>query len=262
VLRRAVDPRLRIWFNDGTRGWQVAGDDVLLAPALGTSGTAATGTANNAQMEAVLRELKELRAKVEKQQAVPAPQVPAEPKIVTVSLGSSPSLGKADAPLVLVEFTDFQCPFCKRFHETTMPELVKNYVETGKLRIVSRNLALSFHDKAEPAAQAALCAHQQKKFWAMREKLFGINTALTGTNILKAAEEVQMNMAAFRACVDGKSFAQQVAKDGEAATAAGISGTPTFVLGRQTGENVTGVLLVGARPYAAFEAEIKKMLGK
>ena len=141
-----------------------------------------------------------------------------------------------------------------------MPELIKNYVETGRLRIVSRNLALSFHENAEPAAQAALCAHQQQKFWPMREKLFANTAMLTSANLMKAAEELKLDMTAFRLCVGGKTFASQIAKDGQEAGAAGINGTPTFVLGKPTGDKVTGLLIVGARPYAAFDAEMQKML--
>ena len=263
LLKNAALPRLRVWFNDGTRGWQKAGDDVSLAAALGLPGDGGNTALNTGQADSILRELRDLRAKLDRPSATPpAHEHPeaAEPKFVTVSLGISPSLGRADAPLVLVEFTDYQCGFCKRFHEGVMPELIKNYVETGRLRIVSRNLALSFHENAEPAAQAALCAHQQQKFWPMREKLFANTAMLTSANLMKAAEELKLDMTAFRLCVGGKTFASQIAKDGQEAGAAGINGTPTFVLGKPTGDKVTGLLIVGARPYAAFDAEMQKML--
>src|SRR5437764_13974840 len=83
---------------------------------------------------------------------------PTEPTIATVPIGPGPSLGQADAPVVMVEFTDYQCPYCKQFDTTVMAELTKNFVDTGKLRILSRNLPLSFHPNAEPAAIAALSA--------------------------------------------------------------------------------------------------------
>jgi protein-disulfide isomerase len=262
LLRSSASPRLRVWFNDGTRGWQKAGEDVSLAAALGTPGDA-NGALNGAQADSILRELRDLRAKLDRQQANPTPQAQpqlAAPTIATVSVGSAPSEGISNAPLVLVEFTDFQCGFCKRFHDTVMADLKKDYIDTGKLRVVSRNLPLSFHPNAEPAAQASLCAHQQEKYWPMREKLFGISTDLTAANVTKAAEEVKLDMTAFRQCIDAKTFAGQVAKDAADATAVGISGTPSFVLGKLTGDKVTGKIIVGAMPYAAFEGEIKKML--
>ncbi|MDB6109812.1 MAG: thioredoxin, partial [Pedosphaera sp.] len=216
---------------------------------------------NGAQADSILRELRDLRAKLDRQQANPAPQPqPAAPTIATVSVGTAPSEGNTNAALVLVEFTDFQCGFCKRFHDTVMADLKKDYIDTGKLRVVSRNLPLTFHPNAEPAAQASLCAHQQDKYWPMREKLFAISTDLTAANFTKAAEDLKLDMTTFRQCVEAKTFAGQVARDAADATAVGITGTPSFVLGKLTGDKVTGKIIVGAMPYAAFEGEIKKML--
>lgn len=262
VLRSSASPRLRVWFNDGAHGWQRAGEDASLAAALGIPAES-NGALSGTQADSILRELRDLRAKLDRQQANPTPPAapqPAPPTMGTVSLGSAPSEGSSNAPLVLVEFTDFQCGFCKRFHDTVMSELKKDYIDTGKLRVVSRNLPLSFHPNAEPAAQAALCAHQQEKYWPMRDKLFAISTDLTAANVIKAAEELNLDMTAFHQCVDAKTFAGQVTKDSQDATAVGISGTPSFVLGKLTGDKVTGKIIVGAMPYAVFEGEIKKML--
>jgi protein-disulfide isomerase len=262
TLRRAISPRLRIWFNGGTNSWRIAGEDVPLADALAAAFDPKAAPMSSAQAEALLTEIRQLRALYERQG--PSPVVAAEPAAAptaTISIKDCPSLGRADAPLVLVEFTDFECPFCKEAHQTALSGLKKKYVETGKLRLVMRNLALPFHSHAEPAARAALCAGQQEKFWPMHDKLFAISPALTTTNFLKAAEDLKLDLEVFRACLEGNAPTEQIKKDGKDAATAGIQGTPTFVLGKPDGEHVTGEILVGAQSFAFFDKEIQKRLG-
>jgi protein-disulfide isomerase len=260
----AKDPFLRVWFHDGSnRGWQAAGDTPIkpvlagkIAAAPATHAAAISGT----QADTILRELREMRALVQQQQAATKPATPEPPKIITVPLGDSPSLGEATAPVVLVEFTDFQCFYCKRAHDDVLAAVRTKFVNTGKLRLVSRSLPLPFHANAEPAAHAALCAGAQDQFWPMRDRLFINQEALAQKDLLQAAEELKLDAKAFAACLEGKNFASQIARDKQDAAAAGITGTPTFVLGRANGSNVTGLLMVGAKPLATFEAEIEKLL--
>jgi protein-disulfide isomerase len=258
-LRRVQNPRLKIWFNDGWHGWQRAGEDVPLDNLMASLGDAGRRPITSAQGDAIVQELREVRALLQRQNQPSAP-TPAPPAFATVGL-EGPTLGRTDAPLVMVEFTDYQCPFCKQFHENVLPELVKKYVETGKLRIVSRNLALPFHANAEPAARAALCANEQQKYWTMREKLFASSSDLTATNIFAAAEAASLDRAKFRSCLEAKTFETVVKKDGQEANAAGISGTPSFVLGKPAGDKVNGMVIIGAQPVAAFDTEIQKLLG-
>jgi protein-disulfide isomerase len=265
LLRNASAPQLRVWFNDGLKGWlPLAGDAPLHSafhPAAATAATSATatGTLTAAQGDTILRELREVRGMLQKQPGPTAP-APETPKTVTVPLGDSPSLGRADAPLVLVEFTEYQCPYCKRAHDGVLVELQKKFIETGKLRLVSRNLPLPFHPNAEPAAHAAMCAHAQQQFWPMRDRLFVNTAALSQADFLKAAEELKLDLKAFEACLAAKPYAAQIARDKQDAAAAGITGTPTFVLGRAQAGKVTGLLIVGAKPLPFFEAEIEKLL--
>jgi len=266
TLLSAFSPKLRIWFNDGAHGWQHAGEEVSLASALGSAGESTGAGLNSAAATAILRELRQLRLIVERQRSAmpvnqPAPKPPEEVR-VTVSIGNAPALGRADAPLVLVEFTDFQCPYCKRFNESIMPELVKTYVETGKLRVFSRSLALPMHPNAEPAALAALCANQQEKFWQMRELLFGSSPMLSVSNFLSAAEALKLDSPAFRACLEQRAFADEIRKDINEANAVGITATPSFVLGKPENGKVTGLLIVGARTLATFDAEVKRLLAE
>lgn len=263
-LNAAQNPFLRVWFHDGSRrGWQPAGDTPIRpalaeknSPAPAASGDAISGT----QADTILRELREVRSLVQKQQTAARPAAPETPKIVTVPLGGSPVLGATNATVVLVEFTDFQCPYCKRAHDAVLAAVQKKYVDTGKVRFVARNLPLPFHPNAEPAAHAALCAGAQGQFWPMRDRLFANPAALFATNLVQAAAELKLDAKAFAACLEAKPFAAQIARDKQDAAAAGITGTPTFVLGRATGTNVTGLLMVGAKPLATFEAEIEKLL--
>jgi protein-disulfide isomerase len=252
VLGNAKAPRLKVWFNDGVHGWQPAGAEVPLdipAPTL----------ADNNQSDAMLQELRAIRVLLERQNTPPSPAPPPQPTTATVSL-AGPSIGHADAPLVLVEFTDYQCPFCKRFQQQTLPDLLRKYVDTGKLRIVGRNLPLPFHINAEPAAQAVLCASHQGKYESMRDNLFAANGELALSNLLNAATAAKLDLAQFTNCLSAKTFAGDVQQDIKDAGAAGITGTPSFVLGKPQGDKVTGLILVGALPLAEFENQIQKLI--
>ena len=254
-LRTATNPLLRVWFTDGKRGWQAAGDSPIL-PAL-----AAPSGISGAQADTILRELRDVRALLQKQQGSPQPAAARDVvKIVTVPLGDSPSLGAADAAVVLVEFTDFECTFCKRAHDDVLAALQKKFVDTGKLRLVSRSFPLAMHAHAEVAAHAALCADAQQQFWPMRDRLFAAGAALSDDAMLAAAVDLKLDSKAFSACLAAKTFAPRIARDTQDATAAGITGTPSFVLGRVKDGKVTGTLMVGAKPLAQFEAEIEKLL--
>ena len=257
-LRRMENPRLKIWFNDSRHGWRRAGEDVPLDNLMASAADPGQRAITSAQADAILQELHQVRTLLEQQKA-PAPQAPAAPTVATVKL-EGPGIGRADAPLVLVEFTDYQCPFCKKFHESVLPELTKKFVDTGKLRVVSRNLPLSFHQNAEPAARAAFCAAQQDKYWPMREGLFARNADLSATNIFLAARAVSLDMAKFQTCFEGKTSEPGIKLDSQEASAAGITGTPSFVLGKPDGDKLKGLVIVGAQPLTTFEAEIQKLL--
>lgn len=259
-LKRTKNPRLVIWFSDSRHGWQRAGDDVPLDDVMASLDEINQRPITRAQADQILGELHSIRTLLEqKNTAQAAPAAPAPPSYATVAMTGA-SLGQKDAPVVMVEFTDFQCPFCKRFHDTVFPDLVKKYVDTGKLRIVSRNLPLPFHQNAQPAALAAACANQQGKFWPMRERLFAKNDSLTTSNILGAAEGASLDLAKFKTCWEGKEFEAAVKKDSDEAGSVGITGTPSFVVGKPNGDKLHGVIVVGAQPLATFEAEIDKLL--
>jgi protein-disulfide isomerase len=177
-----------------------------------------------------------------------------------VSVGDNPTLGRDDAPVTMVEFTDYQCPYCKRFHSNTFPRLKEKYIDTGKLRYVSMDLPLKFHQLARPAAVAARCAGAQDKFWQMRETLFGHSPALQKEALVSYAGDLSLDTEAFRACLDDKRNEIGINQNMQVARGAGFTGTPSFVIGRNVNGQVSGTVVIGARSLAEFEAQIQKLL--
>jgi len=163
-----------------------------------------------------------------------------------------PSRGPEGAPITIVEFSDFQCPFCQRVLPT-LEQIMEKYPD--QVRVVYRNLPLRSHSRARPAAEAALCANDQGQFWPYHDLLFENSRQLSDEDLLRYAGEVGLDSDKFQACYDEKRFAQQVSDDVAAARAVGANGTPAFF--------VNGVLLSGAKPPADFfrviDAELQRL---
>lgn len=213
------------------------------------------------QGDVILNELKQIRQLLEKQQKPAAPpSAPAPPERVRLKIGKEFALGKSDAPLVLLEYTDYQCPFCNRFYTTAFPELKKQYVDAGKMRFVSRDYPLDFHPHSMKAAQATHCAGDQDKFWQLKDALMNNYSRLTPELITSLARDTSLDMAKFQACMDAGKYLPEIKEGIAAAQSVGINGTPSFVLGKVTGEYLDGYRIVGAQPYAAFESMAKEIL--
>lgn len=214
------------------------------------------------QGDAILTELRQIKQLLQKpqQQAQPVPQAPKADEPATVSVAGVPFLGKADAPLTLVMFTDYQCPFCSRFETQTLPEIKRQYIDTGKLRFVVRDLPLPFHPNAPKAAEAALCGEEQGKYWELREKLVANGDKLDAKLLPDYAKLVGMDVAKFSACLESGRHAEKIKTSSAIAASLGISGTPTFVVGKSKGDIVDGVKLVGAQPFASFDQKFKEAL--
>ncbi|MGA2235667.1 MAG: thioredoxin domain-containing protein [Terriglobales bacterium] len=218
------------------------------------------------QADAILNELRQIRQLLERQQnaeAQPArpAAAPASDK-VKMSVGTGwYAMGRDDAPVTVVEFTDYQCPFCRRFQNDSFTQLKKDYIDTGKVRFVSRDLPLEFHPNAPAAAMAARCAGEQHKFWEMRDAMM-LDTAtdLGPDSILKYGQKVGLDMAAFGGCLKDKKYTTAIQKDTTDAGALGISGTPSFVIGKTAKDEIAGVRIVGAVPYTVFDSTIKDLL--
>ena len=213
------------------------------------------------QGDAILNELKQIRLLLDRQQKPAAPQAaPVPPERVRLKIGKEFALGKSDAPLVLLEYTDYQCPFCNRFYTTAFPELKKQYVDTGKMRFVSRDYPLDFHPHSMKAAQATHCAGDQDKYWQLKDALMNNYSRLTPELITSLARDTSLDMATFQACMDAGKYLPEIKEGIAAAQSVGINGTPSFVLGKVTGEYLDGYRIVGAQPYAAFESMAKEIL--
>lgn len=219
------------------------------------------------QADAILGELRQIRQLLEKQQALTARAEaghnvgPAQPGKVQMNVESAwHSVGSADAPVTIVEFADLQCPFCKRFHTDVYAELKKTYIDSGKVRFVSRDLPLDFHPFALRAAEAARCAGDQGKYWEVREALFANASPLDERAIQKSAEDLSLDMNTFGACLDSQKYKADIQKDAQEAATLQINGTPTFVVARTAGDRLEGERIVGARPFVAFQSAIEGLL--
>ncbi len=187
---------------------------------------------------------------------------PAAPaKDVTVGLDDDPVKGERGAPLTLIEFSDYQCPFCARHFRETMPQIEAEYIKTGKVKYVFRDFPLDFHKEAFKAAQAAQCAGEQGKYWEMHDRFFANQRALSLADFAADAKALNLDVPAFSACLDGGKYAEEVRKDLAEGKAAGVNGTPAFFLGVAEGNQIKSArFLSGAQPYANFKAAFDALL--
>lgn len=169
--------------------------------------------------------------------------------------------GNKNAPVTMVEFTDYQCPFCGQFFTQTYKSLVDTYVKNGKLRIIVRDRPLSFHPNARPGAIAARCAGQQGKYEQMHDQLFGNQaewSSLSGdaalAKIKEYADKLGLNAGKFESCSKDDSIGKAVDADAAIADSVGATGTPTFFMNKER--------IVGAMPLASFTAKIDGYLKK
>jgi len=171
-------------------------------------------------------------------------------------------LGSRDARVLIIEFSDLQCSFCARHASQTLPELRRNYIDTGKIRYAARDLPLPMHRYAVPAAVAARCAGEQGKFWEMRQAIYLARGRLDQEPYADMAGTLGLDVERLEACRrDGRQL-EKVRADAALAAAEGISSTPAFVIGRIVGEEFHGETLVGAKPYAVFAAKIDALLAE
>ena len=169
------------------------------------------------------------------------------------------SLGRAEAPLTLVEFTDYQCPYCRRFAAETFPRLKHDWIDTGKLRFIVRDLPLEIHSQARFAAEVAHCAGAQGEFWPMHQALLKQDTQLTEKDVEGLAAAMGLNAARLHECVAGARYEPAIARQAQEAAALGINGTPSFLIGRTTPRELNGVRLAGAVPYEELNTLLQRL---
>ncbi|MFQ5690794.1 MAG: DsbA family protein [Gemmatimonadota bacterium] len=174
-----------------------------------------------------------------------------EPELPGMDIEGRPSRGPADAPVTIVEFTDYECPFCRRHFQQTYPKLLATYGD--EVKYVVRNLPLTnIHRQAEKAAEAAECAYDQGRFWEYHDRLFSRAPALGADSLARYAAELRLDESAFTRCLESGAKREAVLRDVRAAIRLGLTGTPTFF--------INGRRLVGAQPLPVFRSFIDEAL--
>jgi len=214
------------------------------------------------QGDEIIKELRQIRQLLEKQQAKPAAPAEEQPTRAKITdLSGVSMLGSKDAPLTIVEYTDYQCPFCQRFHLSAYPEIKKNYIDTGKVRFFSKDLPLDFHPNAMRAAQAAHCSAEQNKFWELRDVMGANPDKLDMGHIIAFASDLKLDTQKLQECVNSDKYKERVQADVTEAMRLGANGTPAFIVGKSTGNGVDGELVVGAMPYSMFDQKLRDVQG-
>ena len=184
-----------------------------------------------------------------------------------IDIAENPAMGDAGAKLVMIEFSDFQCPYCLEYFKTAYRQVIENYVKTGKIRYVFADFpGEKIHPHALRAAEAARCANAQGKFWDLHDQLFTHQRDLGATGIEDAAHAAGVNEPEFSGCLAAGQYAEAVRHAEEATSKLGIQGTPVFVFGTpdpaNPGKIKVGRALVGAQPFAVFQQTIDSLLAK
>jgi len=211
----------------------------------------------NAQQQQILASLDELK-KMMRGPGPPALKPPA-----TLGVADEPYKGEPTAKLAIVEYADFQCPYCRRFEHDIYPQIRDSYINTGKLKYFHRDMPLPFHQGAMPAARAAHCASEQGKFWEMHDSLLGDAASLSAADIDERAGKLGLNVAELDKCISSDRFADIIQRSVTEANEMQVSGTPTFIIGTL---DVQGKVMsvkktvVGASPFEAFKAALDPLL--
>ena len=188
---------------------------------------------------------------------------PPFPPVSQVEFDDDPVRGNANAKVAIVEFSDYECPFCGRFHAETLPSLKKDYIDTGKVQYIFRDFPLDFHRNAISASVAANCAGEQNAYWEMHDSLF-VNQKRLGKALYdELVKTLKLKPVPFDACLKEAKQAKEVASDFAYGQSVGVEGTPTFFVGRIDGKKLVDVTqIVGAQPPAIFAKAIESLLNK
>ena len=208
-----------------------------------------------------LEEIKSLLEKIAAQQARPSPSGPVI-KDVEFEIGNNPVKGSVTAGLMLVEFTDYECPFCGRYVRETFPQILNQYIEKGSIKYTVIDLPLPMHSKAAKAAEASHCAEEQGKFWEIHELMMAKQESLG--DLSSYAADLNLDVQKYDECVNTGKYADAVNKGIALAQKLGINAVPGFIIGRIDSSNpgkVTGISMIqGAMPFASFQAELDAAL--
>jgi protein-disulfide isomerase len=226
---------------------------------------------SNEDIKTLIKEIQEMKAAQEamqkditaiKERLIPKPPPPF--KGADISIQGDPVMGNKDAKVTLVEFTDYQCPFCGRAFRQTYPPVVAEYVKTGKVKYVLHDFPLEqLHPNAFKAAEAARCAGDQGKYWEMHDRLFGDQKALDEKGLEASAQALGLDTKQFQQCLDTGKYKAEIESEIQAGKELGVTGTPTFFLGpsgAEPGKFRATKKIGGAFPYTAFKQAIDDII--
>ncbi len=178
---------------------------------------------------------------------------------VEISADDDPVMGSSRAKVTIIEFSDYQCPFCRTFWRETLPQIKKDYIDTGKVKFVYRDYPLGFHPAAKPSAVAANCAGEQGKYYEMHDKIFaeqdkkGEGTVqFENSEIQSWVGQIGLDTSKFNQCFSSGKYDAEIDKDTADGSAAGVEGTPTFF--------INGQKIIGAQPYSIFKSTLDSLL--
>ena len=205
---------------------------------------------------AIQRDLQEIKRLLQARPAADA--LPREP----IDISKDPIRGSANARVAIIEYSDYQCSFCRRYEMNTFPQIENEYIKSGKIQYVFRDLPLDIHKNAFKAAEAARCAGEQGKFWEMHDLLFENQAALEANDLSRYAASLGLETSRFQQCLDASRFAPGIRKHISEANTAGLSGTPSFLIGIVQPNSTVKITkkIVGARPYNDFKAAIDEVI--
>lgn len=231
---------------------------LLIWPGAGQAGVEEEIASLRKELEFIKKELGEIKGIL--QGAFRARRPPSTTAVVSVS--GRPSLGRQDAPVTMVEFSDYQCPFCKRHSLTVFPIIKKDYIDTGKLRYVFRDFPIAnLHPQAKKAHEAAHCAGEQNKYWEMHEILFKNPKGLSVKVLKRYGQDIGVDGDKFNDCLKSGKYSREIEREIADGTKAGVRGTPSFFIGPSgSGEKITGKMVRGAQPLSRFRQVIENLL--
>jgi protein-disulfide isomerase len=188
------------------------------------------------------------------------------PSAQPLKITGRPTIGSAQATVVVVEFSDYECPYCGKYATETFPQVQREYIDASKIRYVFKNFPLDqIHPSAFKAAVAAACAGDQSKYWQMHARLFGNQKNLGAADLARHASAIGLNAATFKQCLDSSAHDALIKEDIGEGLQGGVRGTPVFVFGlAQPGADtiVPAKVLIGAQPFSAFKETLDALLAQ
>lgn len=212
------------------------------------------------QLDLVTVEVVKLNKKLSKLNKNEAPELK-KPSDIKYSFRESPTIGSEQAKIAMIEFMDYQCPYCIRHANKVFPDIKRRYVDTGLMQYQVRSFPLDFHEQAKPAGKSAICAHGQGKFQEMHSALISNTKSLSSSTYNKLAVQVELDLEVFENCINSQTTNQLMEKDIAYGIELGVRGTPRFYIGNIKGTQLVNVIVIsGAASKETFEKAIDSLI--